>query len=131
MANVYLHRLDEQMVQAGYGLVRYADDFVLFARSQSEAVAALELAREVLEGELGLVLHPEKTRVVTVAEAQLKALEALAEALERLDGTAVLLVNQEHRRLEAEMDGLLLEFQGLARRRVTPRPTLASPAAAE
>src|SRR5205814_2248518 len=30
LANVYLHRLDTRMVAAGYGLVRYADDFVIF-----------------------------------------------------------------------------------------------------
>jgi group II intron reverse transcriptase/maturase len=68
LANVYLHRFDERMVQGGYGLVRYADDFVVFAKSEGEAAAALQLAREVLEGELGLVLHPEKTRVVSVAQ---------------------------------------------------------------
>ncbi len=68
LANVYLHRFDETMVQAGYGLVRYADDFVVFARTKSEAEVALQLAREVLEGELGLRLHPEKTRVVSVNE---------------------------------------------------------------
>ena len=66
LANLYLHRFDEQMVAAGYGLVRYADDFVIFAKSESEAAAALSLARRVLEGELGLVLHPEKTRVVSL-----------------------------------------------------------------
>jgi RNA-directed DNA polymerase len=67
LANIYLHRFDERMVAARIGLVRYADDFVLFARSEEEARAALALAREVLEGELGLTLHPEKTRVVSVA----------------------------------------------------------------
>lgn len=67
LANIYLHRLDEELTAAGYGLVRYADDFVIFARSESEAAAALEKAREVLEGQLGLRLHPEKTRVVSVA----------------------------------------------------------------
>jgi group II intron reverse transcriptase/maturase len=66
LANIYLHRLDLQMVAAGYGLVRYADDFVIFTKSESEARAALSLAQQVLEGELGLALHPEKTRVVSV-----------------------------------------------------------------
>jgi RNA-directed DNA polymerase len=66
LANVYLHAFDTVVVQAGYGLVRYADDFVIFAKSESEAVAALELARSVLEGHWGLRLHPEKTRVVSV-----------------------------------------------------------------
>jgi group II intron reverse transcriptase/maturase len=67
LTNVYLHQFDTRMVQAGYGLVRYADDFVIFARSEAEAVAALTLARQVLEEELGLRLHLEKTRVVSVA----------------------------------------------------------------
>jgi hypothetical protein len=40
---------------------------VIFARSESEAAAALQLAREILEGELGLRLPPAKTRVVSVA----------------------------------------------------------------
>jgi len=67
LANVYLHAFDARMVQAGYGLVRYADDFVIFAPSEGEATAALTLARQVLEEDLGLRLHPEKTRVVSVA----------------------------------------------------------------
>lgn len=68
LANVYLHRFEEAMVQGGYGLVRYADDLVIFAKSESEAAAALSLARQGLEGELGLRLHPEKTGVVSVTE---------------------------------------------------------------
>ena len=68
LANLYLHPFDERMIEAGWGLVRYADDFVLFTRSQETANAALALARTVLEDELGLRLHPEKTRVVSVTE---------------------------------------------------------------
>jgi len=66
LANIYLNRLDQAMVGKKYGLIRYADDFVIFARSQSEAEQALTDAREVLEGDLKLHLHPEKTRVATV-----------------------------------------------------------------
>ncbi len=67
LANIYLHRFDVEMTAAGYGLVRYADDFVIFAKSESEATEALALARNILEGKMGLQLHPEKTRVVSVA----------------------------------------------------------------
>ena len=67
LANVYLHAFDQDMVAAGYGLVRYADDFVIFAKSESEAAAALDRARAFLEGRLGLRLHPEKTSVTTLA----------------------------------------------------------------
>lgn len=66
LANIYLHRFDVAMAEASYGLVRYADDFVIFAKSEAAATSALKLARQILEGELKLALHPEKTRVVSV-----------------------------------------------------------------
>lgn len=68
LANIYLHAFDVQMKEAGHRVVRYADDFVIFARSESEARAGLEKAREILEGQLRLRLHPEKTRVVSEDE---------------------------------------------------------------
>jgi len=33
MANIYLHPVDEVMVQAGFELTRYADDLVIQCRS--------------------------------------------------------------------------------------------------
>lgn len=66
LSNLYLHRFDVAMATAGYGLVRYADDFVIFAKSEEAANSALSLSRHVLEDELKLSLHPEKTRVVSV-----------------------------------------------------------------
>lgn len=66
LANIYLNRLDRKLMEAKYGLVRYADDFVIFARSEEEARQALSLAEQVLAGELSLTLHPEKTFVVSV-----------------------------------------------------------------
>lgn len=65
LANIYLHRFDAAMATAGYGLVRYADDFVIFAKSEEAANSALDLSSQVLR-ELKLSLHPEKTRVVSV-----------------------------------------------------------------
>ena len=44
-------------------MVRYADDFVILCRSQAEAQAALEQVREWVAN-AGLILHPEKTRLV-------------------------------------------------------------------
>src|ERR1019366_4748341 len=54
LANIYLHQFDVKMVKAGYALVRYADDFVIFAHSEGEAETALNYARQILEGELSL-----------------------------------------------------------------------------
>jgi RNA-directed DNA polymerase len=70
LSNVYLLAFDRAFKEANVGiLVRYADDWVLLARSEREARAALELAKDVLAG-LGLELHPEKTRVVDLREGR-------------------------------------------------------------
>jgi len=66
LANIYLHVLDETWEQE-HGhlgkLVRYADDFVVLCRSRVQADEALRRIGEIL-GQLGLTLHPDKTRVV-------------------------------------------------------------------
>ncbi len=67
LANLYLDKLDEALAEAGLGLVRYADDFLVLAKSAAEAAAALELTAEVL-AELELALHPEKTALRTFDE---------------------------------------------------------------
>lgn len=70
LANVYLQALDEAFVDGAHGrLVRYADDFVVICRSAAEARAAQELAGEVL-AELGLELHPDKTKLVDLREGR-------------------------------------------------------------
>ncbi len=63
LANLYLNPLDHQMEKAGWEMVRYADDFVILCDTQAQAQSALE-AVCVWVKEAGLVLHPEKTRIV-------------------------------------------------------------------
>jgi RNA-directed DNA polymerase len=63
LANLYLDPFDHQMERAGWELVRYADDFVILCRSQTQAQAALGQVQAWME-EAGLTLHPEKTRIV-------------------------------------------------------------------
>ena len=65
LSNVYLNPLDQQMAGRGYQMVRYADDFVILCRSQSEAEQALAEVGQWCEAE-GLTLHPTKTRIVDV-----------------------------------------------------------------
>lgn len=67
LANVYLNAFDHQMARGGWELVRYADDFVILCRSQAQAQAALEAVQAWME-EAGLKLHPQKTRIVNVAQ---------------------------------------------------------------
>ena len=65
LSNIYLNPLDHLMAGQGYQMVRYADDFVILCRSQSEAEQALSEVRQWCEAE-GLTLHPTKTRIVDV-----------------------------------------------------------------
>ena len=65
LSNIYLNPLDHLLVQHGFEMVRYADDFVILCRSAEQAERALALVRE-WTAEAGLQLHPDKTRIVDV-----------------------------------------------------------------
>lgn len=65
LANIVLDVLDKELAKHGYVFVRYADDFLVFAKTKPEIEKALELVRGVIEGQLGLKLSPEKTKIVT------------------------------------------------------------------
>ena len=70
LANIFLHAFDQAWAEHGVGeLVRYADDFVVLCTSRSDAELAQERATVIL-GELGLELHPDKTRVVDLREGR-------------------------------------------------------------
>ncbi|MDU9004484.1 CRISPR-associated endonuclease Cas1 [Sedimentitalea todarodis] len=62
LANLYLDEMDERLQDAGFRLVRYADDFLLLARSYESARRGMTLAANEL-ARLGLFLNPEKTRI--------------------------------------------------------------------
>jgi len=67
MANLMLDDFDSDMEQAGFHLIRFADDFVILCRDPQEARAAGEAARASL-AEHGLSLNAEKTRVVAMED---------------------------------------------------------------
>jgi RNA-directed DNA polymerase len=73
LANIFLHEFDRQMLAAGYGVIRYADDFVVTCRTEEEAEQARKKAAEILK-EMGLELHPQKTRVLDVRESRFQFL---------------------------------------------------------
>jgi len=73
LANIYLHwfdkafhRADGPAQWANAKLVRYADDFVVLARYQSQRLRGF--IEDKLEGWLGLTVNREKTRVVELKE---------------------------------------------------------------
>jgi RNA-directed DNA polymerase len=66
LSNIYLNPLDHLMAGQGYEMVRYADDFVILCKSKEEAERALAEVKRWTE-QVGLTLHPEKTRIADVA----------------------------------------------------------------
>jgi len=65
LSNILLTPFDREMMQRGYQLTRYADDWVVTCKSAAEARSAVEAARRILK-QLGVELHPQKTRIVHV-----------------------------------------------------------------
>ena len=63
LANIYLNELDWKLEEHGIRFVRYADDFLLFAKTEEDIQRAAQVAEETLR-ELGLEVSMEKTRLV-------------------------------------------------------------------
>lgn len=57
-SNVYLADFDTFMIESGYKLVRYADDFVVMVRSEAEARQCFDRITSYLKENLGLEVHP-------------------------------------------------------------------------
>jgi RNA-directed DNA polymerase len=80
-SNVYLSGFDRLMLQSNYKLIRYADDFIVMCKTKLEADDAYQLAKKILEADLGLKLHERndsdnksKTRVINVNQTPIKFL---------------------------------------------------------
>jgi group II intron reverse transcriptase/maturase len=67
LSNILLTPFDQEMRRKGYQLTRYADDWVVTCESAAEARAAVAAALRILS-ELGVQLHPQKTRIVHVQQ---------------------------------------------------------------
>ncbi len=63
LANLYLNPLDHLVAEAGFRMVRDADDFVILCRTREDAERALELVRAWV-ADNGLTRHPTKTQIV-------------------------------------------------------------------
>ncbi len=94
LSNIYLDPLDHLLVEAGFEMVRYADDFVIACATPADAAAALEIVESTL-GRLKLALNPDKTRITSFEE-----------------GFAFLGVHFEGDRLWIEHRGLKIVFDG-------------------
>jgi RNA-directed DNA polymerase len=67
-SNIFLTPFDRRMAEEGFRLTRWADDFVVLCQTREEAQRALASAERILREELGVELHPQKTRIVHVSQ---------------------------------------------------------------
>lgn len=62
LANIYLDEFDKFFFNSDLQLVRYADDFVVLARTKEQIVRACSDVERMLNS-IGLALHPDKTQI--------------------------------------------------------------------
>ena len=64
-ANIFLHRLDQNILNDGYEVVRYADDFLVFAQTEVEIQKAYPRVDQHLS-DLKLIYEPTKTKITSL-----------------------------------------------------------------
>lgn len=67
LTNLYLRSFDQAMTKPELRMFRYADDFIILSRSQKALESAVIEAQTHLE-QLGLELHPDKSRFVDLSQ---------------------------------------------------------------
>lgn len=65
LANIYLHRLDKEVREAGFRLIRYADDFLILTATRGQAQAADAFVRHIV-ADMGLEVAEAKSGVKRV-----------------------------------------------------------------
>jgi group II intron reverse transcriptase/maturase len=74
LANVYLNEFDHEIEGRGVKLLRYADDIIVFAKSQRAAERLLGSCQKHLEGKLKLKMNVDKSAATSVFSTQFKYL---------------------------------------------------------
>jgi len=66
LMNIYMDKFDKKMMERGIRIVRYADDILVFAKSESEAGRYRTFATNILQNELKLTVNSKKTHITNV-----------------------------------------------------------------
>ncbi|MDI9636309.1 CRISPR-associated endonuclease Cas1 [Geitlerinema splendidum] len=67
LANIYLHEFDELVMATDLKLVRYADDFLVLARTHEQILLAKSEITNLLNS-IGLMMHTEKTQITNFGQ---------------------------------------------------------------
>ena len=63
LSNIYLDDLDKELEQRGLPFVRYADDFVIFKKSQAAAQRVYRSVERFLSERLKLIVNHDKSSI--------------------------------------------------------------------
>src|SRR5699024_11824592 len=62
LANVYLNMLDRELERRGHRFIRFADDFVIYAKSKRAGERVMESITKFLEKDLKLKINQKKSK---------------------------------------------------------------------
>jgi group II intron reverse transcriptase/maturase len=77
LSNIVLNELDQELERRGHRYCRWADDFLIFLKSERAAKRVMESITRFLEEELGLSVNKEKSCVIQVKQAEFLGFQIL------------------------------------------------------
>jgi group II intron reverse transcriptase/maturase len=63
LSNIMLNELDKELVKRGLRFVRYADDCLIFVKSEMSARRVMRSVTKFIENKLGLIVNAEKSKI--------------------------------------------------------------------
>jgi RNA-directed DNA polymerase len=63
LSNIMLNELDKELASRGLAFVRYADDSLIFVKSEKAANRVMKTIVRFIEGKLGLIVNAEKSKI--------------------------------------------------------------------
>ena len=88
LANIMLDPLDKKIEAKGLPFARYADDFLIVAKTKAEALAAMAEVEAYVEGRLKLLVNRDKSKVAPLGECDFLGFNIRGTRIRRTDKAA-------------------------------------------
>jgi RNA-directed DNA polymerase len=85
LANVMLDPLDKKIEALQLPFARYADDFLILARTKAEAIHAMAEVKDYVEGKLKLLVNQNKSQVAPLRECSFLGFHIQGKKIRRTD----------------------------------------------
>jgi len=88
LANIMLDPLDKRIEAMGLPFARYADDFLIVAKTKAEALMAMAAVKDYVEGRLKLIVNEDKSKVAPLGECDFLGFNVRGRRIRRTDKAA-------------------------------------------